>query len=174
MEYRKCPHCGAQTPAALSRCKTCGHKVTDSVTFDYNKGDYVDNNADPVAVPRTRNGFVGFWLWFCFICNALLSIAFFALFFSDKGLLSAVPEPIWVRAYMFSMSLLQAISFMMLIRWRKAGFYILVVTGIVNIALSAVVGLFLWGILYNVLPLLILYLILRIRSNGVSCWNNLH
>lgn len=180
MEYRKCPHCGAQTPAALSRCKTCGHKVTDSVTFDYTKGDYtkseyIDNNPVPAPVPRTRNGFVGFWLWLSLILNAIMFIALLIFFIVGVGVQTVTPKPIAFVLYVLVMLLLTLPAYIMLLKWRKAGFYILSIITLANIAVWTVVDLdLIGGILFNAIPLLVLYLILQIRSNGVSCWRNLH
>lgn len=131
--------------------------------------EYLAPEIDGNDVPRERNGFVSFWLWLCLVINVLFAIGYFALLFSDRGLFARQPEPIAIRLAWFALSLALVYGYWSLLKWRKLGWTILcavaVLNSIVNIATTGPAGFL------SLLPLLILYLILQIRKNGISCWS---
>lgn len=157
MEYIKCPNCGGDTPSILSRCRNCGERIVKSQTAL----NVVKDS------PKDRNGIVTFWLWLCIIVNSLLTIFWFCFLFSSVGLWSATPEPMSIRITTFICSILLTTGYIMLLKWLKSGFFLLLGVGVVESILS---GLTLAVIFAKMFPLLILYLVLQCSKNGKSCW----
>ncbi|MBQ9193754.1 MAG: hypothetical protein IJ156_08560 [Bacteroidales bacterium] len=124
-----------------------------------------------------RHGFISFWLWLCAIANGIMSIIYFLLLFSSKGLWSGTPEPIWLRLSWLFSSLITLLGFVMLLEWRKTGFY--VVLGVQSIGLAIVlfasvfsnVGTTFPAIISTVAGIAILYGVLNLRHDGVPYWD---
>lgn len=158
MEYIKCPNCGGETPAILTRCRHCGERMTKPQPYQLPK-DLKD-----------RNGFVTFWLWLGIIVNSLLTIFWFSHIFSSVGLWDATPEPLSSRIITFICSLLLTIGYIMLLCWLRPGFYLLVGVGVVESICFALFGMTMKVVLAVLAPLLILYLVLQCTKNGKTYW----
>lgn len=158
MEYVKCPSCGCETPAVLSRCKHCGERVNKSPT-DFSP-----------KILKDRNGFVTFWLWLAIIVSTLITIFWFSHIFSSVGLWDATPEPLSSRIMTFTCSLLITIGYVMLICWLKPGFYLIVGVGVVESICFLLYGMTINVVIGIVVPLLALYLVLQCTKNGKTYW----
>lgn len=123
------------------------------------------------AVPtRKRNGFVTFCLWFGTIANAIGTIGYLLLLGSDKGLFSGYAEPLEYRLGWIAVSLVATIGGWMMIKWQKLGFYLaagaLICGGFTTFgAYEAPVA-----VGQSVLSAGLLFAILQIKADGVSCW----
>lgn len=158
MEYIKCPNCGGETPAILTRCRHCGERMSKPQQYQ------------PPKVLKDRNGFVTFWLWLGIIVNSCLTIFWFSHIFSSVGLWEATPEPLSSRIVTFICSLLLTIGNVMLFLWLKSGYYLLVGVGIVESICFILCGMTIKVVLAVLSPLLILYLVLQCTKNGKTCW----
>ena len=90
MKYQKCPSCGNETPAVLTRCRHCGERLPQ-------------NHDITVAVEsqvKKRAGFTTFYLWLGAVLNCIIGVAYFATIFTRKGLWSAY-DPMYTRIYGF-------------------------------------------------------------------------
>lgn len=163
MEYVKCPSCGNETPAVLTRCKHCGEKLSQ--------------NQAP-RVPETyqikkRAGFTTFYLWLGLVLNSIIGIAYFATIFTRKGLWTA-DDPMYTRIYGFVSSAIFFLGYLFLMRWNKSGFYILIgmagVSQIMNLFAGETISFYTF---YPTISAIILCAVLQIRKNGKSCWNQL-
>lgn len=162
METVKCPSCGGVTPASLPLCQYCGAQLWENCpdTEEFNE-------------VKSRNGFVTFWLWLGIIVNVLMGLAYLFTCFTSKGMSSA-HEPMWSRIFGVASAAVMVYGYISLLKWRMSGFTIIVCMQII----SALIGVFngsnlLLAILSVLFSLGILYGVLHIRKNGVSCWNNL-
>lgn len=129
------------------------------------------SNIASSAPTRTRNGFVSFCLWFGTVSNALSAICFILLLGSDRGLFSGYPEPIEYRLGWIATSIVATAGGWLMIKWNKLGYYLaagaLICGGFITFgACDAPLA-----IVQSVLSAAILFGILQIKSNGVSCWN---
>ena len=159
MKYLKCPNCERESPAILTICQHCGERIEKPQTVQQQK------------ILKDRNIFVTVWLWFGAIVNIGLTIFLFSHIFSSVGLWSATPEPLSYRIIMFIFSLLITVGYIMLICWLKAGFYLLVILGVVESICFALFGVpIVFVLLYVIAPLLILYLVLQCTKNGKKYW----
>lgn len=143
---RKCISCGHEVSQYASKCSNCG-----------------------AAVEFKRHAFVTSWLWFCVVINGLCAVGYFALLFSSKGLWTRTPEPIWLRLIWLFGSVVTLYGYIMLLKWKRLGFYLCMGMSI----LSAVVSLIVSGsftALSAIIGILVLYSILQIKRDGVEYW----
>lgn len=119
-----------------------------------------------------RHGFITFWLLLCVIVNSLATIGYFLLMFSSKGLWSAIPEPIWLRLIWLFSSIALLIGYWMLLKWKQNGFIVIMLTQLITILIDIFSGDSInITVLFPVVGLILLYMILRIKKNGISYWN---
>ena len=134
------------------------------------------SNQDRTRTPK-RNLFVTFWLWLCIIFNVFLIFCFYET----------------VSAVIVS-AVLSIVGYIMLLKWRKWGFYLVCLVWILQYILSIsdldlvyyMVHTVHWtftnristtsdlgylGTLLNNFGILLG--ILQIKKNGVSCWSQL-
>ncbi len=158
MNYVKCPNCGGETPAILSKCRFCGQSISSVKAVEE-------------EAPKARNGFVSFWLWASLVCNILATVGYIALMFSSKGLMSRYPEPFIIRLSWVILSLALVVGFKFLLDWKRNGFFLILIAQ----GLSGIVSLCAFGTIASLVmcfaPVVVLYLILQIKKNGVSCWD---
>lgn len=124
-----------------------------------------------------RNGFISFWLWLCTIANSVMAIIYFLLLFSSRGLFSSTPEPLWLRFTWLISTIVILVGFIMLLSWRKTGFYVLLASQVIGMVILLIeTELFdsattLTTIVSTIIGVLILYGVLQLKSDGVSYWD---
>lgn len=143
------------------KCKVCGNTMSIYATKCNNCG---------TIEPHKRHPFITFWLWLGAIINGLLTVGYFLLLFSSKGLWTATPEPTLVRLFWLVGSVGLLIGYIMLIKWKKNGFYIVLVVGILNIITTICTVGFAVSIISSIIGLILLYGILNIKKDGVEYW----
>ena len=163
MEYVKCPSCGMETLKAFSKCRNCGQKLPT-------QNEIAENTS---IQQRMRSGFTTFYLWFCIVVNSLFSVAYFVTIFTHKGLWSAY-DPMSSRIYGFVTSAVLVLGYFALLKWKKWGFKILLFMGVVllmmNMFYGGPVSFFTFS---PIVSLLVLYVVMQIKKNGKSCWEQL-
>ncbi len=162
MKYVKCPKCGAETPDALSFCRTCKARLP--------KEAFVDKSP---AQPVRMHGFISFCLWTGFVLSALLAVCFFALMFASKGLWTATPEPFALRLFWFVCHVCMASGYMLLLRRRIAGFYTVAGAFVANGAVNLFMSFSLYYLLAMIVPVFILYWVLQLECDGQSYWESI-
>lgn len=150
--------CKAELDDYMERCPECG-RLQKQFKMSTEK---IESNS---VVEQERNGFITFWLWIIIIGNLFMAI------------ISFFPKAMWGSNYPDDYVIFSVISGLfpivnifgafMLLAWKKIGFTI--------IALSAICsGLFTFFTIRTApvgfVGLIILWLILRIKKNGISCW----
>lgn len=159
MEYVKCSACGKETPAALTRCRHCGERIVKAQSY-----------VTPKPL-KGRNNFITFWLLMGATISFLVSIFTFIHIFSSTGLFLPTPEPLWIKISLFLFCIAHVVGYAMLLCWLKQGFYLLLGLGILEAIPCLYSAIYIPIILYILLPLIILYLVLRSSKNGESYWN---
>lgn len=163
MEYVKCPSCGNNTPAVLTRCKHCGERLPQ------NRG----LKATEVYQIKKRAGFTTFYLWLGLVLNSIMGIAYFATIFTRKGLWSAY-DPMYTRIYGLVSSAILFYGYLSLLRWNKIGFYILILMAGISLVMNFIGGgAISFPTFFPIISSMILYAVLQIRKNGSSCWEQL-
>lgn len=153
--------CKAELEDYVERCPNCGRLQKQ---FDFEK--YIDEQKPSIETIHERNWFITFWLWVIIVGNVLMAI------------ISFFPKTMWGKNYPDDFvipsivpglfCIINVIGAFILLYWKKMGFYL--------IALSAVIGGIFSFITVKSLPvglvgLALLWSILRIKRNGISCWD---
>lgn len=118
---------------------------------------------------KQRNGCVNIWLWLIIILNFIFLIVYVFASFSESS-----PLRTWGMGLLSSLALINILGGILLMRWNKFGFYVLVADSIlaifcntyfmqINIAVSVT----------SLVAILIWFGILQIRKNGISAWEQL-
>ena len=125
---------------------------------------------------KKRHGCVSAWLIFMIIANALGVLLY--LFFYDN-FMGMMPEesldqmPDVNPIFMGVLSVLNLIFAVMLLKWKKIGFWGFVATSVISLGINLNAGLGVASILGGLIGILILYGILQIKQDDVSAWNHL-
>lgn len=124
---------------------------------------------------KERHGCVTTWLVFALIANGLVALIYFAVSIGSVSLPSeyelAVSSPILIGLGI--LGIIKVISLVMIWQWQKMGFYGLVATSILAVALGLAIDGDASGIGSGFIGIAIFYAILQAKENGVSAWDNL-
>lgn len=158
---RKCNVCGQELSAYAFKCPNCG-------TIAEAKSQQAENGHHPAGI--IRHPFVSFWLWLGTVLNGICVIAYFLLLFSSKGLWTGTPEPMWLRlAWLFGASV-AVYGYIMLLKWKRTGFYVLSAITAMNVTLSLISDGFSISAFMPIIGISVLYSILRIKKDGIEYW----
>ncbi len=161
--------CNADLEDYQERCPDCGRlqKQEDLTNRILYKTERSTITTHPITYHR--HGFVTFWLWLGVIANGLTFLSLCLLLFSSQGLLSATPEPIWLRLIWIVLSAAMLMGYWMLLIWKQAGFYVILLAQSVSIILDLALSASITSLL-PVVGLIILYSVIKIKENGISYW----
>ena len=143
--FYKCKSCGQDFPVYLDACPNCG-----------------------AVYLSERNPFISFWLWFCIVIN------FFTIVFELIVIFYSYSKPgVWSDVVAASASLLALFGFVMLLKKKKAGFYLCLLVTFVNIITTLMSTGFGFILFIQPIGIVALYFILKIRREGVPYWDRL-
>lgn len=115
---------------------------------------------------KQRHGCVNIWLWMAIISNVGLVIYYTASMFEA---LSEIESLGFGLLSVFAV--LNVLGVILLLRWNKTGFYLFVVssilTGLINVG---ILNMDAYMSISNVFAILMWWVMLQIRKNGVSAW----
>lgn len=173
-------------------------------------GEGYQQYSEPQPHERQRNGFVTFWLWLGLICSVISgiysgitvstnirSLAYNVMLFAAAGIdySNAAAKLQNASTMLVIINIVSVIcciiGYVMLLKWRKAGFWVLIGSSIVLCCFN----LYAMGLIseaYSEIGLhsdpttitiiqvggsfigwIILWAILQIKKNGISCWSQL-
>ena len=155
----RCPHCGR-----LQRKKEIAAQTPkpDAARDEFDNTEYL-------CVPlRKRNGFVTFWLWLILAGNMFAAVT---SFFFERMRGSDFPDQLVIISVISGvLCLVSAFGAQMLLNWKKSGFVVIFVSAACNALIALVsTGSFPVGIVGVVL----LWMILQLKKNGKSCWEQM-
>ena len=121
---------------------------------------------------KQRHGCVTAWLIFMIIANSLT--AFLYLFAGDRiaqGLPGGISNTMLI---LFAVLGIANIVFsVMLLNWKKIGFWGFILSSIVALILNLSVGLGIAQSIFGLVGIAILYGVLQIKKDDVTAWENL-
>lgn len=134
-----------------------------------NAGQLRGNDRQLPFKPK-RHGFVTFWLIFGLVMNCITVLIYICLGHLVEQRLGASSFTIMVIIFM---CLFNSVCSIMLLSWRKAGFYGFVISTFVGFVININLRIpFIWCAL-GLFGFMITYAILQIKKNGISAWANL-
>lgn len=167
-----CVNCGAKLSQDVKFCAQCGTPVNSTVPPPRPFPDPGYSPYPPhVTGPRVRHGFTSFWLIGGVIFCPLLGLSYvlFADFlFYEAGL------PYENSIITGILLLLQTVCYILLLNWKKLGYWLMVAfSGLAIILNIAMGGSIIFQIIVAPISLFIFWLILNIRKNGKTTWEQL-
>jgi hypothetical protein len=135
-----------------------------------NNPDDLDNtfNDDTLPTSPQRHGCVTAWLILMLILNSLIAIVYI---FKSGKLAQTVPSNALIALVI--MGIINVICAVMLLRWKKIGFYGFAITAVITIFINLHIGISPIRASLGFAGFLILYGILQIKKDGVSAWSYL-
>ena len=158
-----CPYCGKETSGTQTTCQHCGGEFTLGGA---------DGSTAYLEDIKSRNGFVGFYLWLCFVINAIICFAYFITLFTDIGMTSAY-EPMSSRFLGTFLSGCTAAGLWLLLKYKKLGFYLLIAAAILTVIININMGYLGISVVTPIVSIALLFSILQIKKDGKSCWSQL-
>ena len=131
----------------------------------------MENLNENVTVPKQRHGCVTAWLVIMIALNSLLAIIY--LFASDfiTNNLPNVSKTMIVLLGVFCAA--NVIFAVMLLKWKKFGFWGFVVSSVVVLIINLSIGMGIGQSVGGLVGVAILYGILQIKKDNVTVWENL-
>lgn len=170
---KKCKFCGADLEDYQTRCSNCGlnQPNEDRQIQHSNKGNKHDapknTIANNVKPKHSRHIFITIWLWIIIVFGTLLF------------LIELFPTQAWGANYPDDMITLSRLSAVMtffiitgavLLLFRlKRGFYLITCCAIIGALTNILLGSF----PFTLIGLLILWLVLHLKKNGIRYWDTL-
>lgn len=162
------------------------------VDIPYQSGGNEPGPSNPAATAnKERHGFVTFWLWLMIISNIIGAImqamsANYAIwayatydnaqlfFYVEHGVVDYYICAAWI---MVVLSLVNVAGAIMLLKWKKMGYWFIVGSAVACLAIMisfGVLGGFSASVVYSIVGAVIgpiaLWAILQISKNGLRCW----
>ena len=129
------------------------------------------NESGSVTAQKQRHGCVTAWLVIMIILNSLTAITYlFASDFITNNLQNASKTMI-VLLGVFSVA--NVIFAVMLLQWKKIGFWGVIVSSIIVLIINLSIGIGIGQSVMGLVGVAVLYGILQIKKDNVTAWENL-
>lgn len=135
-------------------------------SFEQTERPFINGDRPALPIPR-RHGFVTGWLRFMVIMS---SIGFLSYLFFINTLEQTLHTSFIVIIILMVFIVCNGISAIMLLSWKKTGFYLYVVTTIAFFITYAQIGIKPIVCMLNLCSIAVLYGILHIKKGGRSAW----
>ncbi len=121
---------------------------------------------------KQRHGCVTAWIILMIIFNSLLSVlCIFGVEFVSKNLPNDVSDN--MLAILAMLGFLNVVFAILLLLWKKIGFWGFVVTSLAALIINLNIGLSITQSLLGLVGIILLYAVLQIKVDNVSAWQNL-
>jgi len=165
-DIRYCHKCGKELKSGADFCSYCGANQNESNTYNSFSTVEQENTGDR---PRARHGFVTFWL-ILGVCVGV--IIFFDSFSRSTTIIANLFD--YPIAYTRISAIVSIGSFVLLLYWKKIGFWLNVGNGVIGTFVMFSDGSFVaLSLFFNALSVLINFGVLNIRKNGITTWEQL-
>ena len=143
-----CENCGAEMADHVKTCTKCGTKVKPASEND-----------------RERHGFVTFYIILLILFAPYSIWQFYKIMPGEIGVTMVIKV---------ISSVLLIIGCILLLNWKKLGFWIIIGTGIIDLILLLSIEMsFVIAFFSSVLGIIILWLVLKIKKNRKTAWEQL-
>jgi len=125
---------------------------------------------------RERHGFVTFWLWVIIIGGAITAIRHFLQADTIAAQLTYVTGNYVSLPLIYILGVLAVINIgfaVTLLNWKKWGFWALCGSATISMIININIGNAVIAVIGSLLSIVVLWAILQIKKDGISCWKNL-
>ncbi len=130
------------------------------------------NRNKDTTVSRQRSGWVTAWLVIMITANALTAVLY--LFAGDmvaQNFSGGISNSMLMLFAILAIG--NVIYSILLFKWRKIGFWGILITSFGALIINLNIGLGIWQSLFGLVGITILYAVLQIKKEEISTWNNL-
>lgn len=153
------------------RCPYCGRSQKSFESVIPQRVNELQDESKQNEVPiRKRHGCVTTWFCISIFVGIITSVTSFfpKEFWGSRFPDAAVPMSI-VTGFL---SIVDIVAIALMFAWRKIGFFLYCVIGIVSCIITLQMGNIQFAI-YGFVGIIVYYLILQIKKDGKSCWENM-
>lgn len=118
---------------------------------------------------RQRSKFVTFWMYYILL-NGLSSILAYSVYRPEIEKIFKLKLSDEICYYLIGLGVLNAISAILLLKWKKIGFHGLVISNIINMYVSGLMGSGVESTFFGLMQIGILYMVLQMKRNEKSAW----
>ena len=130
------------------------------------------NLLDKSEQAKQRHGCVTAWLILMIVVNSLASLLYLlAGDFINQNLPQPIPGPTLI--ILAILGVVNVVCSVMLMQWKKMGFWGFIATAIAAFAINISIGLGVGQSVTGLIGIGILYAILQIKKDDVSAWSNM-
>ena len=145
--------------------------MTNNEPNEYPKqAKHLEINDRYITATPKRHGCVTAWLIFMLIANSLTCLFYF---FEDQLMEKTLKISSITVGFIVLIGILNVVFSVMLLSWKKAGFYGYAITTIILFVLNICIKLPIVPTVLGLLGIGFLYGILQIKENEISAWNKL-
>ena len=121
---------------------------------------------------KQRHGCVTAWLILVIIGNSVTALVYlFANELITQNLPIEIPNSMMIALAILGIG--NVIFAIMLLKWKKTGFWGFIVTSILAMIINLIIGVGVFQSLLGLISIGLLYAILQFKMAGVSAWDNL-
>jgi len=170
-----CKKCGIKIPDNSIFCSGCGFKVGVPNTINESQESVEKLEIDNAN--RKRHGFTTFWLWLMLVFNFIAVL--YEIYGGNNDINNLFIMLNMANNFSIAVSIIQSFmiiySVILLMYWKKIGFWLFVICGLVGALFTGgASGFIALIILFSLIGDLILFAILNLRNeNGISTWDYL-
>lgn len=143
---------------------------TDELNDDFKESVNL-SETKPGDSQIARHGCLTAWLILTIAANSLLSLAYVLIYMLMPDKLPNVPFISFVVLVVICIA--NAYFSFMLLSWKKNGFYGSIITSIIILIVNINAGLSIGKSLIGLFGILILYVLLKMKKDGVAAWDYL-
>ena len=153
-------------------CKKCSAEIADDVQFCPKCGVSINAMTEVNAnfSKRKRHGFTSFWIILSLIGFIIIGAVYL---FSPQLIaqnLNVSNNMIMVYGIV---SMVGVLGNILLLCWKKIGFWIFIGISAISLILNLVIGLNIGQALFGLIGIAIMWGVLKIRKNGKTTWEQL-
>ena len=174
---KHCRSCGAETNSEQVICIKCGVELNtqDSESSSFSSTDGKSSTTNNTGnLNKQRHGLVTAWLILILISCSLSSLQYL---FAGDYVQKNWPGPGVISNTTIILlaigSIVGGISALLLLNWKKIGFWGFLITSISTLIINLSIGIGIGQSLIGLLGIVILYGVFQIKKNNVSAWDNL-
>ena len=121
---------------------------------------------------RARHGLTTFWLIYMVI-NGIASIVSFSLLRKDIETFLKIPLSDEYCRYLIIIGAINAISALLLLYWKKIGFHGIIIASILNLYVNLQLTSEMSSAFLSLMQIAVLYLVLKLKKNNKTAWEQL-
>jgi hypothetical protein len=153
-------------------CVKCGSEIDEEVQFCPKCGNAIKSTSEDSVnfIEHKRHGFTSFWLIFSLISFVIGG----SIYLFSPALITQYYKVSSNLIMLYGIvSILGVVGNILLLCWKKIGFWVFIGISIVSLLLNILIGMNIGQILFGLIGIAVMWGVLHIRKNGKTTWEQL-